>query len=76
MKTCMRSTNHIDDSDSNLDGDTAEFEELRHDNVELDDVVEEFRKIDSYDNYSISNLGNARNDKTGRIMKPQKDTGG
>ncbi len=30
---------------------------------------EEYRKIEGYDNYSVSNLGNVRNDKTGRILK-------
>ena len=31
--------------------------------------MEEFKKIDEFDNYSISNLGNVRNDETGRILK-------
>ena len=31
--------------------------------------METFRKIENYNNYSISNLGNVRNDKTGRILK-------
>lgn len=31
--------------------------------------LEIFKKIENYDNYSISNLGNVRNDKTGRILK-------
>lgn len=31
--------------------------------------MEEFKKIKDYINYSISNLGNVRNDKTGRILK-------
>lgn len=30
---------------------------------------EEYRQIDGYDNYSVSNLGNVRNNKTGRIKK-------
>ena len=36
---------------------------------------EEYRQIEGYDNYSVSNLGNVRNDKTGRILKsaPNKD---
>ncbi len=32
-------------------------------------MQEEFRKIQGYDNYSVSNFGNVRNDKTGRILK-------
>jgi|688.fasta_scaffold502346_1 hypothetical protein len=30
---------------------------------------EEYRQIEGYDNYSVSNLGNVRNDKTGRILQ-------
>lgn len=36
--------------------------------------MEEYRKIKGYENYSISNLGNIRNDKTGRILKQHKKT--
>lgn len=31
--------------------------------------METFKKIDEFNNYSISNFGNVRNDKTGRILK-------
>lgn len=31
--------------------------------------METFKKIEEFNNYSISNLGNVRNDKTGRILK-------
>lgn len=31
--------------------------------------METFKKIEEFSNYSISNLGNVRNDKTGRILK-------
>lgn len=31
--------------------------------------METFKKIENFNNYSISNLGNVRNDKTGRILK-------
>jgi hypothetical protein len=31
---------------------------------------EEYRQIEGYDNYSVSNHGNVRNDKTRRILKP------
>jgi hypothetical protein len=36
---------------------------------------EEYRQIEGYDNYSVSNIGNVRNDKTGLILKgcPDKD---
>lgn len=32
--------------------------------------MEEFRKIELNQSYSVSNLGNVRNDKTGKILKP------
>ena len=34
--------------------------------------MEYYKKITGYENYSISNLGNVRNDKTGRILKTYK----
>jgi hypothetical protein len=37
---------------------------------------EEYRQIEGYDNYSVSNMGNVRNDKTGRIRKPTTDRDG
>jgi hypothetical protein len=36
-------------------------------------MTEEFKKIDEFDNYSVSNLGNVRNDGTGRIKKGCKN---
>jgi len=33
-------------------------------------VIEEFKKIDGYENYSVSKNGNVRNDKTKLILKP------
>ena len=38
--------------------------------------MEEFKKIDGYDNYEISNLGNVRNTDTNRILKPHNDKDG
>ena len=35
----------------------------------MTNVKEEWRKIAELDGYSVSNLGNVRNDKTGRILK-------
>ena len=32
--------------------------------------MEEYRKIEGYDNYSVSNRGNVLNNKTGRIIRP------
>jgi len=32
--------------------------------------MEHFKKIKGYENYSVSNYGKIRNDKTGRILKP------
>ena len=42
------------------------------------DVVDEelFKPIDDYDNYSISNFGNVKNNKTNRIMKQCNDSEG
>ena len=34
--------------------------------------MEEFKKIDDYDNYEVSNFGNVRNTNTNRILKPRK----
>jgi hypothetical protein len=39
-------------------------------------MFEEYRQIEGYDNYSVSNMGNVRNDKTGRIRKPATDRDG
>jgi hypothetical protein len=38
-------------------------------------MFEEYRQIEGYENYSVSNMGNVRNDTTGRILKghPDKD---
>ena len=38
--------------------------------------MEEFKKIDDYDNYSVSNFGSVRNDKTGIIKKGWKNNRG
>jgi hypothetical protein len=38
--------------------------------------MEEFKKIDEFDNYSISNLGNVRNDEMGTFKKACKNSGG
>ena len=38
--------------------------------------MEEWKQIIDYPNYSISNLGNVRNDKTGRILKLSLNTKG
>ena len=39
-------------------------------------MTEIYRIIDEYDNYSVSTLGNVKNNKTGRIMKGTKNTNG
>ena len=33
-------------------------------------MVEEWKKIEGYSNYSVSSLGRVRNDKTGKMLKP------
>ena len=40
------------------------------------DDEEEFKRIDGYDNYSISNQGRVRNDSTNHILKPNKNKKG
>ena len=37
--------------------------------------MERWKKIDGYDNYSVSDMGRVRNDITGRILKPQMRKG-
>ena len=39
-------------------------------------VIEEFKKIDGYENYSVSKNGNVRNDLTDKILKHRKDKNG
>jgi hypothetical protein len=39
-------------------------------------MVETYKKIVGFENYSVSDLGNVINDKTGRILKPGCDTWG
>lgn len=34
------------------------------------EVIEEWKLVEDYDNYEVSNLGQVRNKKTGRILKP------
>ena len=34
-------------------------------------MVEEFRIIKGFENYSVSNFGNIKNNKTGKILKPR-----
>ena len=36
----------------------------------------EWKQIEGYENYEVSNEGQVRNKKTGRILKPQKDKDG
>jgi hypothetical protein len=38
--------------------------------------MEEYRVIDGYENYEVSDLGNVRNKKNGRILKGGYDDGG
>jgi hypothetical protein len=38
--------------------------------------METWRKIEEYDNYSVSDFGNVRNDKTNKILKPSIDRKG
>ena len=39
-------------------------------------MEEEYKKIDGYDNYQVSNLGNVRNIDTGMILKHIKNRWG
>jgi hypothetical protein len=42
----------------------------------INDDNELFKRIDGYDNYSISNQGNVKNNKTNKIMKLDKNKKG
>jgi hypothetical protein len=46
-----------------------------HDEADMDDVedAEEWRIIGGFDDYSVSNLGRVRNDRTGWVLKAQLD---
>jgi hypothetical protein len=46
------------------------------DQVEQIEDLEEWRRVGGFDNYSVSNLGNVRNDVTGRILRPGTCHGG
>jgi hypothetical protein len=46
------------DADYDYEEEEDQFEE-----------IEEWRRIGGFDNYSVSNLGNVRNDRTGRILR-------
>jgi hypothetical protein len=37
--------------------------------------MEEYRIIKGYENYSVSNFGNVKNNKTDKILKPKIDNG-
>ncbi len=39
-------------------------------------MVETYKKIEGFENYSVSDFGNIRNDTTGRILKPGMTTTG
>ena len=38
-------------------------------------MEEEYRKIEGYENYSVSNFGNVKNDETGKFLKQYNDKG-
>lgn len=38
--------------------------------------METFKTIEGYDNYEVSDFGNVRNKKTGRVLKPRLDRAG
>jgi hypothetical protein len=38
-------------------------------------MVEEFRVINDFPNYEVSNLGTLRNSKTGRVLRPSVGSG-
>ena len=38
--------------------------------------MEQYRSIENYKNYTVSNYGNVMNTKTGKILKPQKNKRG
>jgi hypothetical protein len=38
--------------------------------------MEEYKKIQNYDNYSVSNLGKVRNDDTNKILRTEMKNNG
>ena len=39
-------------------------------------MKEQWKKIEGYENYSVSNMGQVKNDRFGRILKPWENGGG
>ena len=39
-------------------------------------MIEEFKKIEEFPKYEVSNLGRVRNKNTGKILKPRKSNSG
>ena len=67
------------DMSDEYDDDEYEYEEEEEeeeddddddDDDDEDEDVERVKRIDGFDNYSVSNHGRVRNDKTNRILKP------
>ena len=78
----VQSDNNDDEFDNDPDNDSDE-EDNSSDDEEFDDEyddddenVERFKRVDGYNNYSVSTLGRIRNDKTNRILKPMNDGNG
>lgn len=46
------------------------------DKIAIERGYEIWKQIEEYDNYTISSLGNVKNNKTGKILKPSFDTHG
>ena len=38
--------------------------------------MEQWKKIEGYENYSVSNMGRVRNDGTGKVLKPEVERDG
>ncbi|CAL6063140.1 HNH_endonuclease [Hexamita inflata] len=45
-------------------------EESNYSESTQEELIEEYRDIDDFENYEVSNLGQVRNKQTGRILKP------
>jgi hypothetical protein len=69
-------SNHDNSESDEDDNDNESDIEDVEDEDDDDDIVEIFKRIDEFDNYSISNHGNVRNDTTNRILKPSKNSDG
>ncbi|CAL6032896.1 putative_intron encoded HNH endonuclease [Hexamita inflata] len=54
----------------------SDYEESNYEESSQEELIEEYRDIDGYPNYEVSNLGQVRNKTTGRILKQRNRCNG